>query len=393
MKESKKLSNIKSFNLYFLCIILFIFISPVYSQPFSDENSFYIDEFAGSEETDQFEELSDTEETEIFDVLTDTEETQWLEVLAIIEDDEQFEEIVNEEDSLFTDEYFEYLFFEYAGIIIEGSSNIQTRTFDDIFPDISRARKRNVMSGTGLRNTFESHESPLLIPSPDSGIDLLRAVRQKDPSHIIETAFVFPYSDRELDMLDIFNALRRIEDIKDQTVVLNNGSPYNVFTDTTRIESAQQRRVIPDPEPALELPYSETMYLRFTDTSIGNLFLRADISFSLYGVTYNLTNFRDVYYSIFRIMRAERVSIIIYLEPIKEGILIYSVSGMYLPGFIANRIDLTPTINRRISTLMGWITDGLRKQGKQPNRRIESVQEEDTTDILQGGRFGRIIEN
>jgi hypothetical protein len=107
------------------------------------------------------------------------------------------------------------------------------------------------------------------------------------------------------------------------------------------------------------------MYLRFTDTNIGSIYFKGDISVSLYGITYNLTNFRDINFSIFRIMRAERISIIIYLEPVKEGVLIYSMSGLYLPGFIIKRMNLTPNIHARITSLINWITEGLRMQENQ----------------------------
>jgi hypothetical protein len=110
------------------------------------------------------------------------------------------------------------------------------------------------------------------------------------------------------------------------------------------------------------LPYSETMYLRLKDKYYGNLYIRGDVSMSLYGITYSMTNFTDVRYFLIPIIRAERISIIIYLEPVKEGVLIYSMSGIYLPGFIASRVNLTPNINIRISVLLKWITDGLRRQ-------------------------------
>jgi hypothetical protein len=75
-----------------------------------------------------------------------------------------------------------------------------------------------------------------------------------------------------------------------------------------------------------------------------------------------MTNFRDVYFSIFRVMKSERISINIYLEPVQEGILIYSVSGFYLPDFIVKRMNLNVSINNRVTVLMGWIAEGLEIQ-------------------------------
>jgi hypothetical protein len=251
-------------------------------------------------------------------------------------------------------------FFEAPPLVFEVPS-FEPRSFDNLFPHFSLSQKREAMSDTGLRYSFERNGSPMMIPGQDSGIDLLSSVMVKKPSHVIEALVIVPYNKRELDMLDVYNALGRIQNIKDYTIPVGDREMI-IFTETTRLISARNRKPIPDPPPTNTLPYEETMYLLFLDPYLGDLYLRGDVSVSLYGITYSITNFRDVSFSIFRVMRAERFSAIIYVEPVKEGILIYSVSGLYLPNFIAKRINLTPNINRRITVLLNWITDGIRIQ-------------------------------
>jgi hypothetical protein len=63
---------------------------------------------------------------------------------------------------------------------------------------------------------------------------------------------------------------------------------------------------------------------------------------------------------------------------VKEGVLVYSVSGLYLPGFIADRVNMNPSINRRITVLLNWITDSLRKQ-----ESIAAKREKEATGIGQ----------
>jgi len=254
------------------------------------------------------------------------------------------------------------IFFESRGVIVEASQYFELRTFNEIFPSLTNAQKMVAMGAYGLRQSFEPDGAPMYSPVPSAGINLYPNVIERDPSHMIEALIVIPYNEKELDLLDVYNALGRIDYLKDQTIRLRNGNDINVFKETTRLNNAQARRAIPDPPLSDSLPYAETMYLRFTDAYIGSLFFRADISMNLYGMTYNLTNFRDISFAIFRIMKAERLSINLYIEPIKEGILIYSLSGMYLPGFIVSRMNLTPNINNRITVLIRWITEGLRRQ-------------------------------
>jgi hypothetical protein len=251
--------------------------------------------------------------------------------------------------------------YEAPPIVVEEAPFGGNRSLDDVFPGLSRSQKDLIMSSTGLRHSFDKDDAPILRPSAGSGIDLLSAVMKTKPSHIIEALVLVPNNKKEFEMLDVYNALGRIKNIKDQTVPLN-GRETPLFLETTRIESAKKRKAIFDPMPKDNLPFSETMYLRFKDRNIGDLYIRGDITIRLYGLTYSLTNFADVYYSIIRLMKAETFLAIIYLEPVKEGVLIYSMSGFYIPGFIASRVNLNPNIDRRLTVIMNWITDGLRVQ-------------------------------
>jgi len=286
------------------------------------------------------------------------------EELVIDEPDLSDEINLASSDLLYDDDYYyddDSLFYEASPLVFEVSPFIGLRSIDDIFPRLSRSQRVMAGSETGLRYSYDKITSSMLRINPDSGVELLSAVAAKNPSHVVEALALVPYNDIRLDLLDIYNALGEVQNIKDHSISLN-GRDIHIFTETTRLESARNRRPISDPLPADTLPYSDTMYVRFTDAYFGDVYIRADVSFSLYGVTYNMTNFRDVRYALLPLMRAERVSIIIYLEPVKEGILIYSLTGFYLPGLISNSVNLTPSINRRITVLLNWITEGLRKQ-------------------------------
>lgn len=268
--------------------------------------------------------------------------------------------------------------FEAPPLIIESVPFTGNRSFNDIYPNLTRIQKREVMSDEGgLRYAFEENETPVLIPAPDSGIDLYNRVMKRKPSHIVEALVLVPYMEKELDFLDIYNALGQIGEIQNQEVIYRNRN-INSFVETTRLNNARNRRPVPDPPPADALPYSsETIYVRFVDKYIGDLYIRGEISFSLYGVTYDMTNFRDVTFSLFSIMKAERFSAIIYIEPVKEGILIYSMSGIYLPEFIVSRVNLIPNMNRHVSVLLSWIIEGLERESKRQKPRFYQLPREE----------------
>jgi len=263
-----------------------------------------------------------------------------------------------DDDDFFDEDAF---FFKADDLVFEVAPITELRTFRSLFPKLTVSQRIRAVGEVGLRYSFENEGSPTLVPASDSGIDLLSIVMAKKPSHVIEALVVVPYKKRELDLLDAYNALGRVKNIQDHKYSAN-GKDVVIFKETTRLKSAKERKPIPDPAPTNMLPYAETIYIRFIDPYIGDLYLRGDISISLYGITYSMTNFRDVSYSIFRVMKTDRFSAIIYVEPVKEGILIYSMSGLYLPNFIAKRLNLTPNMNRRITVLLNWIIEGLRIQ-------------------------------
>jgi len=338
-------------------LFLFILISPLYAQPLHDPSPdgdfFFFEELFVSEGgLFSFYETIMDQETSPDGEAFPGEETFFDDAAFL--DDETF----LDDDEIFPDD--DAFFFEAPTLIFE-VPKFEIRSFDTVFPYFTWRQRATAMSRTGLRHSFTSDEAAVFIPDPDLGINLLGSIMKVNPSHLIEALVVVPYNERELDLLDIYNALGRIEKIKDHSVPVN-GNDFYVFTESTRIESARNRRAVSDPSPANLLPFSETMYLRLKEINFGNLFIRGEISISMYGITYSMTNFTDVRYFLIPIVKAERFATIIYLEPVTEGILIYSMSGFYLPGFIADRVNLTPNINRRIQIFINWITDGLRRQ-------------------------------
>lgn len=353
-------------------VFLFIIISPLFAQPAPDEEPpldewiFFLEELFIFQGALSFEEIfSDGDffpDEELFPDDNFTAEPPFDEEASLSEDPFLEEPLPDEESELAEDPFLDedYFFFEAPTLIFEAPV-FETRSFDDIFPNFTRLQRARALNPQGIRNHFLKDESPTIVPNPDLGIDLLERVKNTNPSHIIEALVVLPYNEKEYNLLDIYNAVGRIENIKDTPVIVN-GNDYFVITESTRIAGSQNRRAIPDPSPSKTLPIAETMYLRLKESTIGNLFIRGEILVGLHGITYSMTNFLDVRYFLLPLMRAERFITIIYIEPVKEGILLYNMTGFYLPDFIADRVNLTPNINRRIQVFVNWISDSLNNQ-------------------------------
>ena len=235
------------------------------------------------------------------------------------------------------------------------------RSFSEIFPNISGNQKIEAFSEEGLIRSLEKNESLELIPSRNSGINLYETIMKENLSYLAESILILPYSGKTLDKLDAYNALGKIRDLKGRLYHSHTrDADVPLFEDATRIESARKNNPVPDPAFSKELPSSEIIYIRLKDINFGNCFYRGEVSVSPFGVTYSLKNFKAITYLLFTVMKEEKFSAILYMEPITEGMLIYSVAGADASDFIAKRVDIPSAISKRLAVFIGWISDGLK---------------------------------
>lgn len=241
-------------------------------------------------------------------------------------------------------------------------TSVYSRSFDQLFPGLSEEQKNEIFSETGLIHSPKKDETLELIPAAGSGIDISGTVMKTKPSYLAESLLVVPYSTKVLDKLDAYNALGKIQDLKGRVYhSFTRKAEIPLFEDATRLESAKKTNPIPDPRPASVLPSSETVYLRLKDVNFGNSYYRADVSASVYGVTYSLTNFKSLSYLFFTVMKEEKFNAILYLEPLTEGMLVYSVAGADASDFIAKKVDIPSAISKRLEVFIGWVSDNLKK--------------------------------
>lgn len=256
-----------------------------------------------------------------------------------------------------------FLFFLVFSVSFLKADPGSLRSFDHLFPGFTIAQKQMAFTAFGFKNSFKKNEAPQIVPASYSGINILRTVMEKKPTQLVEAIIVVPYSGRELDKLDAFNAIGRIERISDYLVYSpsRGGKMIPLFEESTRLDDPKRKRPIPDPPPANRLPYSHSMHLCLKDTFFGNTYFRGDFTDSPFGLSYFLTNFTTVWFLVFPVMRAEKFAAVLYIEPLAEGMLIYCMAGIDIPEFLLDRINLAYQIDRRLSIFISWLSDGLKE--------------------------------
>jgi hypothetical protein len=236
----------------------------------------------------------------------------------------------------------------------------QHRSFDEIFPNCTETNREKIFSQNGLLISSKDTVTLQMLPPIPAGAAIQKAVMEQRPVFINESLQVIPFSENAPDLLRVYNACGKIQRLKGRlyySVTRNRDIP--LFEEATRLESPKKTSVIPDPPDALSVPQRETVYMRLKDANFGNSYYQADISVDQYGLTYSLTNFRNLTYFFIPAIREKKFIAHLYIEPLAEGVLIYCVSGADVSDFVASKIDIPSAIRKRLEVIVGWIIDGI----------------------------------
>jgi hypothetical protein len=251
-----------------------------------------------------------------------------------------------------------FIFFLPASIAAETNS---LRSFGELFPYLGEDRKREAFGEEGAIRSVKKNEALEFLPAQSSGIDLYGTVMKINPAYLAESLLVIPYQGRVFTRLDAYNALGKISDLKGR---LYRSSTRNaevpLFQEAARLESEKSSKAVPDPLPARELPYTETVFIRLKDINFGNSYYRTDMSVTPFGLTYKITNTKNLTYLLFTVLREEKFSSILYIEPLAEGMLIYSMAAADASDFIAGIVDIPSAISKRLLVFLSWIRDNLK---------------------------------
>jgi hypothetical protein len=237
----------------------------------------------------------------------------------------------------------------------------QLRSFGDLFPGYDEGQKAEVFSSDGVMLTSKNSGALRLLPAALSPLGIAEQVGQKNPSFLVESLIVIPFDRNPPNLLTVYNGISKVQGLKGRTYSsFSRKSEVALFEEATRLESARRLNPIPDPAPVRTLPAGETIFMRLKDVNFGNSYYRADVSFTAYGLSYNLTNFRSLSYLFITVIKEDKFFARFYMEPLAEGVLIYSVSGAEVSDFVAKRVDMPSAIAKRLGVITDWVVDGLK---------------------------------
>ena len=240
----------------------------------------------------------------------------------------------------------------------------QLRAFNQIFPNAGEDITTNVFKEDGYVKSSQSANGFVILGNEQSALNQqnINMVLRNNPGYLVESILVIPGNPDSVTLLDIYNALGKVQLLKGRLYRSHTRSQdVPLFEEATRIASDKKTTSIPDPAPSVKLPGNETVYIRLRDANFGNTFYRAEMLVVQNGIRYTLSNFRSMNYLFVPVIKEEKFTAQLYIEPIKEGVLIYSVAGADISDFIASKIHIESAISKRLAIITGWAADGLKK--------------------------------
>ncbi|GHV30450.1 hypothetical protein AGMMS4952_17490 [Spirochaetia bacterium] len=235
------------------------------------------------------------------------------------------------------------------------------RSFEDLFPGLDPEKKAQAFSGV-LTESGENDPHLRLLPAGYMGERIADLVLQNmRPSCTVESLTVLPYPNGEpLELLSVYNAMGRIRDLKGRLYPsFTRKKEVPLFEEATRIEGPKKSAAIPDPPASSILPQRDTIYMCLKDVNFGNSYYQVDIFTEQYGLIYGLSNFRNLSYGIIPVFNVKKFNAQFYVEPVDEGILVYSAAAAEAADFVSNMVDIPSAVEKRIKVILGWLIDNI----------------------------------
>jgi hypothetical protein len=254
--------------------------------------------------------------------------------------------------------FFTIFLCSVARLFPENRPDGLPRSLNDIFPALDAEIRERAFSPGGYFSSSEDNSRTLEARGLDS--QFRAKIDGIKPTVTIEYLLVIPYPSEYLNLLDIYNRLRRIRALGGRLYHSETrNADIPLFENAVRLEGPGRAAVKEDPPPRNTLPESETIYIRLKDANFGSSYYQADIRKNSPGFTYSLFNNRDLSYLIVPVIRSGCFTAQFYFEPLDEGILVYSVSGAKVSDFIASKTDMTSAVQKRLDVILSWVIDGI----------------------------------
>jgi len=234
----------------------------------------------------------------------------------------------------------------------------QVRTIMQVFPACTAEQRNAALSSEGYLYYGNRKENLTLMPHTSETIKISRSSLGPKPGFFLEYLQILPR--KNVSLLHVYNAVQRIQDLKGRLYFSHTSKRYMpVFTDAVRIEGPKKlKSFLPDPPAARIVSSSEIIYARVTDARFGNCYFEITLTSDKQGLLFHITNFKTLTYGPIPVVKERILNVLLYMEPVEEGLAVYCLAGAEVSDFIARFVDIPTALDKRMSVFVEWMLDG-----------------------------------
>jgi hypothetical protein len=252
----------------------------------------------------------------------------------------------------------------YVAIFLFLSSFLfaQNRSITDLYPNQGNDSLQNLFSEHGFIQTLEkSVQEPMFEPLLHPPFQFNTVIQQRKPSFVIESARIIPVQ-KSVSLQHIFISLNRVRDLAGRTYKSSSrGKEVPLFETATRIESLKKPIPLEDPRYTITdvIPSKQVFNILLKDINFGKSYYKVEMQTYDKGLLFILTNAKALSYGIIPVIGEDHFISILYIEPLKEGLLLYNQAGAQVNSLIASQVHMPSAIRKRLDVFIDWLLDGL----------------------------------
>lgn len=235
----------------------------------------------------------------------------------------------------------------------------QNRSFSDLYPGMDAESRARVFSENGFNESRDDRLNVLLYsPASVNDLDLLKALRDRDSSFVVESIQLIPYEESVPGLASVYYALGQVRRLAGLTYRSSSKGEVPLFEEASRTDGPRSSKKLEDPVAPGPVPNYEIMYLRLKDSNFGNSNYQAVIQGGSSGLLYTLSNTKSLSYGFIPVIGDDKFVAVLYAEPLEEGLLVYAYTAAEVSGFVANRVNIPSAIRKRLEVIVEWLSSG-----------------------------------